>query len=113
MSPRLRYIIQIKNEFTKKVNIYEMDGPIKNVVKAINEHYGCLFISTAGINNIISRPNIIANRFKGISITRYQKPTKKYENGVGSRHKPINLREIEPTESTESTQPTELKSVLV
>ena len=107
MSPRLKYILQIKNMNSKKMVIYELDGPVKNVVNKVNEHYGCQFISNAGINNIISRPNIIANRFKGITITRYQTPTKKYENGLGSRHKSITEKLREPTE------PTELKSVLV
>ena len=66
---------------------------VTNVVKAVNEHFGCDFITTAGLNNIISRPNIVANRFKGITITRFQLDTKKYKNGLGSRYEPLQIPE--------------------
>ena len=93
MSPRLKYKLQIENSFTKQISLYELDGPVTNVVKAVNEHFGCNFITTAGLNNIISRPNITAERFKGITITRFQLDTKKYKDGLGSRYEPLKIPE--------------------
>ena len=93
MSPRLRYQIKIVNPFTKEESLYELDGPVTNVVEKVNLHFGCKFITTAGLNNIISRPNITAERFKGITITRFQLDTKKYKDGLGSRYEPLKIPE--------------------
>ena len=93
MSPRLLYKLKIENPFTKEVSLYELNGPVTNVVEKVNLHFGCKFITTAGLNNIISRPNITAERFKGITITRFQLDTKKYKDGLGSRYEPLKMPE--------------------
>ena len=93
MSPRLLYKLKIENPFTKEVSLYELNGPVTNVLEKVNNHFGCNFITIAGLNNIISRPNITAERFKGITITRFQLDTKKYKDGLGSRYEPLKIPE--------------------
>jgi hypothetical protein len=92
MSPKLVYKLTINNIFTNEPKFYEIPGPVKNCVKAINEHFGCLFISSAGVTNVITRPNIVSDRFKCLEIVRYQTSTKKFRNGEGSKHKSLILR---------------------
>ena len=86
MSPKLLYCINIIDIYTGDIHTYEVNGPVIHCVNKINEHYGCSFITKAGVCNVISRPSIVAERFKGLEVTRFQTPTKKYQNGDGGRH---------------------------
>ena len=89
MSPKLHYQIVITDIFTQETKTYEVTGPVNRVVDVINSHYGCSFISHAGICNVITRPHVIAERFKGLSIKRFQCPTRTYPHAVGSKHQSL------------------------
>ena len=89
MSPKLIYRVAIKNVYTNSSKIYDISGPVSNVVHTINSHFGCEFISTAGVTNVITRPAVVSQRFKCLDITRYQTETKKFRGGMGSKHESI------------------------
>jgi len=56
MPKSLKYVIDINNCFTEKTTTYEIPkGDLHDVVDIINRHFGCVFTSTSGVNNYISR----------------------------------------------------------
>jgi hypothetical protein len=89
MSPKLQYLVTIENIYNNTQSCYHIQGPIKQVVDRINFHYGCAFISHAGVCNIITRPHVVAARFRHVQIERSQCRTKKYPLAEGGRHKPV------------------------
>ena len=89
MSPKLHYTVTITNLFTHEVKVYEINGSVYEVVKAINEHYGCYYTTHAGVCNIITRPQVVSKRYAGIEIARFQTPTRTYMEGEGGSHTPL------------------------
>ena len=84
MCQKLNYKILITDVYTNKVTEFDqVQGPVKNVVTTINHHFGCPFISSAGVTNVITRPHIVSARFKCLAIYRTQQVTSKYPIGVG------------------------------